>query len=81
MRPQSQQRKQAQKMLEALKKGDRVTTVGGIRGVVVAVRDSTVTLKVDTATKIEFNKSAISSLLDPKESPPPEKPEKAEKEE
>ena len=64
IRPQSKKQKDAQKMLEALKKGDRVSTAGGIRGVITAVKDQTVTIKVDDATKIEFNKSAVTQITD-----------------
>lgn len=64
IRPQSKKQKETQKMLEELKKGDRVSTAGGIRGVITAVKDQSVTIKVDDTTKIEFNKSAVSSLLE-----------------
>lgn len=62
IRPQSKKQKETQKMLEALKKGDKVSTAGGIRGTVTAVKEETVTVKVDDNTKIEFNKSAITAL-------------------
>ncbi len=67
IRPQNKKQKETQKMLAALKKGDKVVTVGGIRGTVTAVKDQTVTIKVDDNTKIEFNKSAVSSVLERKE--------------
>jgi len=51
-------------MLEALKKGDRVVSIGGIRGTVVSVKDQTVVLKVDDNTKLEFTKSAISTVVE-----------------
>jgi preprotein translocase subunit YajC len=68
IRPQRKKQKDTQDMLSNLHKGDRVSTVGGIRGVVTAVKDSTVTIKVDDNTKIEFNKSAVSAVLERKES-------------
>ena len=68
IRPQSKKRKDSEKMLEALKKGDKVSTIGGIRGVITAVKDQTVTVKVDDNTKVEFSKSAISNVLEKKES-------------
>ncbi len=69
IRPQNKKQKDAKRMLEALKKGDRVVTIGGIRGHVTSVKEQTVTIKIDTDTKIEVNKSAVSSVLDKKESP------------
>ncbi len=67
IRPQNKKQKDTSKMLESLRKGDRVVTIGGIRGLVTAVKDQTVTVKVDDNTKIEFNKSAISAVLERKE--------------
>ena len=69
IRPQNKKQKETQKMLEAVKKGDKVTTIGGIHGVVTAVKEQSLTLKVDDNTKIEFSKSAISAVLDKKEAP------------
>jgi len=54
-------------MLDALKKGDRVASIGGIRGVVQSVKEDTVIVKVDDATKLEFSKNAIASVLAPRE--------------
>jgi len=67
IRPQSKQKKQLQAMISALKKGEKVTTIGGIRGVITAVKEDTVIVKVDNNTKMEFSKSAISGILDSKE--------------
>lgn len=49
-------------MLQALKKNDRVRTVGGIFGTVMEVKDDEVVLKIDEATntKIRVSNSAIS---------------------
>jgi preprotein translocase subunit YajC len=67
IRPQNKKQKEAKKMLESLRKGDRVVTIGGMRGSVVAVKDDSVVLKVDDTTKIEFNKSAVSQVVERKE--------------
>jgi preprotein translocase subunit YajC len=50
-------------MLAALKKGDRVATIGGIRGIVNSIKDDVVVIKVDDNTKIEFSKSAVATVL------------------
>ncbi len=63
IRPQNKRQKEAKKMLEALKKGDRVVSIGGIRGIIQSVKEDVVILKVDDNTKLEFSKSAISSVL------------------
>jgi preprotein translocase subunit YajC len=62
IRPQNKKQKETQKMLAALKKNDRVTTAGGIRGVVVSVKEDTVIIKVDDNVKLEFSKGSISSV-------------------
>jgi preprotein translocase subunit YajC len=49
-------------MLSALKKGDKVVTIGGLHGVIQTVKESTVIVKVDDNTKMEFSRSAIQSI-------------------
>ncbi len=64
IRPQNKKQKQTKNMLAALKKGDRIQSIGGIRGVVQKVNDDTVVVKVDDNTKLEFLKSAIGEVLE-----------------
>jgi preprotein translocase subunit YajC len=64
IRPQNKKQKETQKMLGALKKGDKVVTVGGVHGTISTVRESTVVLRVDDNTKIEFSRSAIAQVTD-----------------
>ncbi len=63
MRPQNKKQKEAKKMLEGLRKGDRIVTIGGLRGTVVSVKDDAVILKVDDNTKLEYSKSAVATVL------------------
>lgn len=62
IRPQRKRDKEAKEMLSAMKKGDRVVTIGGIHGTIVTVKDNTVVVKVDDSTRIEFSKNAISTV-------------------
>jgi preprotein translocase subunit YajC len=62
IRPQNKKQKQMQQMIAGVKKGDKIVTIGGIHGVVASVKESTVVVKVDDGTRIEFSKSAISSV-------------------
>ncbi len=63
IRPQRKKQKDTKKMLEAVKKGDKVTSIGGIRGTVKNVTDGTVIVEVDNkGTTLEFTKSAIGSV-------------------
>lgn len=65
------EKKKRQEMLAAVKKNDRVMTIGGIIGSVVAVNDAEVTLKVDESAnvKITFIRSAIQRVLRDDERP------------
>ncbi len=67
IRPQSRERKKRDQMLSLMKKNDKVVTIGGIIGIVTAVRDDEITLKVDESsnTKITFSKAAIQRVLTP----------------
>jgi preprotein translocase subunit YajC len=62
LRPQKKKQQETQKMLSALKKGDRVITIGGIHGVIQSVKETTVIIKVDEDTKLEFSRTAIGSI-------------------
>jgi preprotein translocase subunit YajC len=62
IRPQNKKRKETEKMLSALKKGDKVVTIGGIHGIVQNVKESTVIIKVDENVKMEFLRSAVSNI-------------------
>jgi preprotein translocase subunit YajC len=62
IRPQNKKQKETKRMLDELKKGDRVVSIGGIHGVIQSVRESSVIVKVDEGTKIEFSRSAIASV-------------------
>lgn len=46
IRPQRKKDKKVKEMLAALKPGDRVTTIGGIYGTIVSVKDETITLSI-----------------------------------
>ena len=66
--PQQRKQKKWQLMLGQLKNGDRVTTNGGIRGVIVSVKDDVVQLRVPPDNiKLEFVKSAIAAVTTPDE--------------
>ncbi len=61
--PQRRKQQALNKMLAALKKGDRVVTTAGMRGEVVSVDDKTVTLKFHGDTRIDFDKTAVAQVL------------------
>ena len=60
--PVRKQKKALQALLEALKKGDKVITSGGLYGEVVSVDAATVVLKISDNVKIRVSRSAIAGL-------------------
>jgi len=65
IRPQNKKRKETEKMLAAIKKGDKIVTIGGLHGTIQTVKESTVIIKVDDNVKLEFLRSAISNVVQP----------------
>jgi preprotein translocase subunit YajC len=64
IRPQNKKQKALKAMLANLAKGDKVVTIGGLRGTVSAVREQTVIVKVDDDVKLEFNKNAVAQVVE-----------------
>jgi len=64
IRPQTKRQKEKQKMLESLKKGDKIVTIGGVHGTVGGFKDKgkVVVVKVDKNTDLNLNRSAIAGL-------------------
>ncbi len=63
IRPQQKRQKQWQEMLKNIKVGDRITTSGGIRGIIVSLKDDSLVLRVAPDNlKLEVAKNAIASV-------------------
>ncbi|HYF95070.1 MAG TPA: preprotein translocase subunit YajC [Symbiobacteriaceae bacterium] len=62
IRPQQQQAKKRQEMLNSLKAGADVVTIGGLHGTIVTIDDKTVRLKVASGVELVFNRSAIGAV-------------------
>ncbi len=65
IRPQQKKAKETKKFREALAKGDKVVTIGGIHGKVLAITDSTVTIEVEGQGKLKLNKDAVNPADEP----------------
>ncbi len=63
LRPQMKRQKDQQRLVSALKTGDRVVTNAGIHGLISNVKETTVIVKVADNVKIEMEKSAIATVL------------------
>lgn len=59
IRPQTKRQKEIQKKVEAMKKGDKIVTSGGLIGQLTSNDGETVLLEVDSGVKIRFQKGAI----------------------
>ncbi len=62
IRPQTKRQKEIQKKVEAMKKGDKIVTSGGLIGQLTNIDEETVLLEVDNGVKIRFQKSAITDV-------------------
>lgn len=63
IRPQQKRQKQWQQMLANIKSGDKITTAGGIRGVIISIKDDAIVLRVPPDNlKMEVAKNAIASV-------------------
>lgn len=63
IRPQSKKAKEHAAMIKAMKPGDKVVTNGGVLGIIVSVKDKTVSIR-SADTKLEVLKSAVSEITE-----------------
>ena len=62
-RPQQKQQKQRKEMLDSLKKGDQIVTVGGIFGELLALKEDYVTVKIADKVEVKLSRSGISHVV------------------
>lgn len=63
IRPQQKQRKERERMLTVLKKGDRVVTSGGLHGTIVGLNEHSVILKIADQVRVECDRTAVSRII------------------
>ncbi|GIO34896.1 MULTISPECIES: preprotein translocase subunit YajC [Paenibacillus] len=63
IRPQQKKQKTRNSMLSALKKGDKVVTIGGLHGTIMEISDDVVVLRVNDVTKLTFDRNSISHAI------------------
>lgn len=59
IRPQSKKQKEIKQFREAMKKGDKVITAGGIHGKIKEIKDNVIVLQVDDNVKITIDKAMV----------------------
>jgi len=69
IRPQQRKERERQKLIEAVKSGDRVMFSGGILGTVVNVKEGILVIRVAEGVKIEVARGAVSRVLTKDEKP------------
>ncbi|MGE5703573.1 MAG: preprotein translocase subunit YajC [Clostridia bacterium] len=62
IRPQQKRNKTRNQMLSALKKGDKVVTIGGQHGTIQEINDQTVTLRVAHNVNVVFDRGAVNAV-------------------
>ena len=62
LRPQQKRQKERNKLLEGVKKGDKITTVGGLHATVLGVEEKTLLIQIADNVKVKLEKSAVSGV-------------------
>ncbi|HHY14214.1 MAG TPA: preprotein translocase subunit YajC [Thermoanaerobacterales bacterium] len=63
IRPQQKRDKERKEMLDSLKVGDKIVTIGGIYGKILDLKDDAVTLEIADKVRIKVTRSAIGSTI------------------
>ncbi|MGM0498702.1 MAG: preprotein translocase subunit YajC [Bacillota bacterium] len=62
IRPQQKQKKEHQNMLNNLSIGDKIVTIGGIKGKIIKINDNNIRVRVSSNVDIDFIKNAVSKV-------------------
>jgi preprotein translocase subunit YajC len=67
IRPQQKKMKEHKKMVEELKKGDRIITAGGMYGTVENTTTETLTIKIAEGVKVKITRGSVGTVVKPEE--------------
>ncbi len=62
LRPQIKKQKSQQKMIDELKKGDKIVTSGGLHGAITNMKDDIITVKIADNVRVEMSRAAVSRV-------------------
>jgi preprotein translocase subunit YajC len=62
IRPQQKKQKQRSAMLSAIKKGDKVVTIGGMHGTVLEVKEDVLVVRISENTKVTLERGAVNQI-------------------
>jgi preprotein translocase subunit YajC len=68
-KPQKKEQKRRKGMLETLKKGNRIMTIGGIYGEIVSLNENTVKVKIADKVEIEVARASVSANISQEKNP------------
>ena len=63
IRPQSKRAKEQKALLDALRVGDEIVTIGGIVGKIMKLRDEYVVMQISTGSNLMIQKNAINAQI------------------
>jgi preprotein translocase subunit YajC len=63
LRPQQKRQKEKQKLLDSIKKGDKVITSAGIYGTIEGIEDKTVLVKISDTSKVKMERASIVTII------------------
>jgi preprotein translocase subunit YajC len=63
LRPQQKRQKERAKLLESIKKGDKIITAGGLHGTVEGLDDKTLLVKVSDNVKLKIERTAVTTIV------------------
>lgn len=64
MRPQQKQQKRREEMLSALKRGDKILTIGGLHGEIMSMRDDMLTVRLADNVEVRLARAGVSQVVD-----------------
>lgn len=63
LRPQQKRQKERQKLLESVKKGDKIVTSGGIHGMIEGIDGNELLVKIADNVKVKMDRSAVANVI------------------
>ena len=66
LRPQQKKQKEHQQMLDAVAKGDRILTTGGLYADVLNVKEDRIVATISDGVKVELSRNAVAARVKPK---------------
>jgi preprotein translocase subunit YajC len=63
IRPQQKRAKERQKLIESMKKGDKVVTSGGMYGTIAGMDEKTVLVQIADNVKVKLDRNSIANII------------------